>query len=126
MPGTEIKPYQLNPSILERISEQDVQNWLAAKLHQLHAEFSPLVTLEISARHCEYATEKYYDLSVTAHGGGKCATSKPNICTAVEELRNELLSRPSEEAREKRVRAKRLLREAKELENLAAASTTSN
>ncbi|PAW76803.1 MAG: hypothetical protein B9S32_13780 [Verrucomicrobia bacterium Tous-C9LFEB] len=121
MPRAELKHEQLDLTILDRVSEADVQHWLLATLHLLRNELSQLTTLDLNVSRYEGCDS--YRFGVGAHGGGKCSVGERDVAAAISELRVELYNRPDEKAREKREAAARLLREAAELELLAATAT---
>lgn len=111
----------LNPSILDQITEAQVVEWMAAKLDQIRNESGlPIHNFDVEVWRREY-TEYKYDASWSLHAGPCCALTHKTIASAVEEARQELLGNPKEKADEARRKAKALLEEAETMEKLAAA-----
>lgn len=101
-------------STLERVSENDVMMWIAAKLSELR----PAVD-NIQLQGCirNYRNEPpYADVSWTMHGADKVAMTHKSTASCYEHLCQELSDNPKQRAAEARMKAARLMKEAEEIE----------
>ncbi len=105
------------PSILDRISEREVCNWMIAKMEQLRAGSIPgLHYIDLSVH--ENGREPY--CSWGAQGCGECAVSHKTLDEAAKQLRDDIMDSPASKASAKRRAAKSLMEEAEQLEKIAA------
>ncbi len=105
------------PSILDRISEREVCNWMLAKLEQIRATKLPdCHNLCITAFWYDHMSAPETNWGM--HASGECVTSEPNFDIALAKLHNEVLVEPEKKALEKKRQAAELLREAASLEAL--------
>jgi hypothetical protein len=108
----------VDESILERITVEEVEMWLTAKLHSLRVNGLPLSTFEIQAWHRDYRAEQCYDTHWTAHAPGSVCAYGETLDSVCSDIATELKGFPQERAREKRAEARRLLEEAEKLEKV--------
>lgn len=102
------------PSILDRISEKDVNDWLVAQLaHLRKTKISSLYYIDVSVH-------TGYTVNWGMQGGGECVVSCKTMMDAANELHRDILKDPAKKAQEKKEQADLLIAEAKELEQLAA------
>jgi hypothetical protein len=118
-PSTRHKISVPNGAILELISEDEVHQWLAAKLAAIRALGLPAHSIEIEASYRKDYGESYYDVSCSTHGAGKFALTHESFARAVHDFAEELDGNPLQQAAEKRRAAERLKREADELVEMA-------
>lgn len=111
-----IELQEIDASILERITEDQVCLWLAARLAKIR-ESGLKVDLYLACNFRNYygGKEQYYDADWTMHGYGEVAMSHKTIDSACEEMREIVAGNPREKAAAKRREAQRLLREAEDL-----------
>ena len=115
-----IKPQEVDSSILERISEDEICLWMAARLAKLREDgLSVNIDLRVNFRSYYGGNEQYYDVGWTLHGYGEVAMTHKTIDSAVRELREIVACNPRQKAEQKRAEAQRLIKEAEELAALA-------
>jgi len=106
-------------SILDRISEDEITAWMAARLHKLRVDGVEIYTLDLDCWHrSSYGNVQYYDTRFGGHGGGQC-DGQPTVKELVRKLRTKQLNDPAGKAMEKRAKARRLIKEAERLEVIA-------
>ena len=115
-----IKPQEVDSSILERISEDEICLWMAARLAKIR-ESGLNVDLQLKCNFRDYygGKEQYYDADWTMHGYGEVAMTHKTIDSAVRELREIVAGNPRQKAEQKRAEAQRLIKEAEELAALS-------
>lgn len=106
-------------TILERISEEEIAAWMAAKAHTLQSPGLPLESLDIDLWHREGYSKSGYDTGFKIYAGGKHGRGA-TIAEAVREVREKLADNPASRAAEKRRQARAAIKEAEKLEKLAA------
>lgn len=109
----------LDETILERISEQDAQMWMAVRLKKLKESIPCASSLELQADFRHYGSGDYYDTDFSGHALNVCALTHQNVSSVEKELREKLLDNPAEKAEEKRRKARIMIQEAEKLEELA-------
>lgn len=105
-------------SILDRISETEVAAWMVARVHKLRLGGFEVGSMELDCWVRDYRSGRTYDTSFKAHGGGQFAYA-PNIRAMLKELRQKQADDPAGKAMERRSKARRLLKEAERLEEIA-------
>ena len=108
----------LDRSILERITEDDVVMWMAAKLDSVRGQL-PVSCVQLMANFRDYRNDAHYDVNWGMHAADKCTGTQPNTESCIATLKQELLDNPKKRAEAARWKAKELLKEAAELEALA-------
>lgn len=99
-------------NILEQITEEQVMDWMKAKLESVMEGGLPATNLEIQANHfseCDPGN------SICLHAEGQCVVSCKTIDEAISQLTGKI-GDPAKRAAAKREEAGKLLREAAELE----------
>lgn len=109
----------IEASILTQITEEQVGQWLAARLLDVRKTIPLANDLQGTTDFRRHGGIDYIDLSWTVHGGGKVGMTQPSISTAMDDLKEELAGNPKERAAALRWEAKRLLAQAGELESVA-------
>lgn len=110
---------KIDPSILDRVSEEDVTAWVAAKLQSLKPAI-PASCLSVTMHDFSSIRGERFSLSWSLHAADKCSGTSPDVATAFRTVRQELLNRPKERAADIRAKANSLLKEAAQLEELSA------
>lgn len=105
-------------TILERISEDDVTAWLVARLHQLRESGVEMSSMDLECWFRNFHGKSSYVTRFGGHGANQCA-GQPTVKEMVKELRKKQLDDPAGKAREKRDKARRLIKEAERLEVIA-------
>ena len=101
-------------AILERITEDDVMMWMAAKLAYLRPA-ADNIQLQVCVRN--YRNEPpYADVSWTMHGADKVAMTHKSTASCFDHLCQELRDNPKQRASEARRKAALLVKEAEEIE----------
>ena len=111
----------LNADILHRISEAEVCEWLAAKLQLLRGQL-PISCVQLTANFRNYRNDTHYDVHWGMHAADKCTGTQPDTKSCMDTLKQELLDNPRKRAEMARWKAKELLKEAAELEELCQAT----
>lgn len=107
---------EIDAAILDRISEDEVCLWMAARLAKIRESgLNADLNLDVDFRTYYGGKEQYYDAAWTMHGYGEVAMAHRTIASACDELRERVAGNPREKAAKKRAEAERLLREAYEL-----------
>lgn len=117
--STYVKIETVDESILSRISEADVANWMAAKHNEIRQGIPQASGIELESNFRKYRDEQYFDVSWSMHALDKCALNHNSIASACREIRQELLNNPRQRAAEARAKANALLKEAEELESVS-------
>lgn len=106
-------------SILDRITQSDIEAWMLAKLKSLRLQTKlPACTLQLTASLADWSRPPYFYPSWNMHAASACAYDE-RLEKVVEKVTQELLGDPAGKARDKRDKARRLLKEAEKLEKLA-------
>ena len=109
---------EIDHAILDRITLADVQMWMVAKMAALREAGLPIhdLALNVNFRHYCRRDEPYYDTSWSGHAAGACSLSMRTPERVAAELREEIGGNPREKARQARMQAEQLLRQAEALE----------
>lgn len=113
-----IESEEVDQSILERISEDDVQKWLAAKFRELSATGLPLTVMSVDLWPRRRGSGEYFDSGFNIHAID-AISHLPSMARAIEDIRTQLLGDPARVAAEKKRLARELLAEADKLDALA-------
>lgn len=120
----EIDPARIDRAILDRVSEEDVVMWLAAKLVELRGATAGLSRLEFEVHHRSYSNE-HYDFNCSVSGVGCHAMTHKSLASALADARLQIAKNPDDKARKHREKAARHTQLAKEYEQLAARTVAS-
>ena len=115
---TPTKLAEIDHSILDRITQADLQMWLVAKMAALREAGVPIhyLSLSVDFRHYCRRDEPYYDTSWSGHAAGECCLWKRSPELVAGTLSEEIGGNPREKARKARMEAEQLLRQAEALE----------
>lgn len=108
----------LDMTILDRITEAEINEWMCAKMHAAREAGTPIGSMDCEVWHRRYRDQEYYDTKFDGHALGKCAHGKTSG-EMLAELKEKVANNPRERAREKRDEARRAMAEAEKLEALA-------
>ncbi|MBA3354992.1 MAG: hypothetical protein H0U18_03450 [Pyrinomonadaceae bacterium] len=113
-----------DPSVLDKISERDVIEWVAAKLADMRLRNPSLeiycITLDGWYRDGnKYHGDEHYDFSCGLHSQIGLVLSQPSLDNALENLHENIFGNPTERASQKRSEEKVLLEQAEKFESLA-------
>ena len=109
-----------DPKILDRITETEVAEWMAAKLCQLN-EIVPVHVMDVNVWKRKYGgrePEEYCDVQWNMHAPGAISNG-PMISGVISEIKKILSRDPRKQASEKRWQAASLIQEAETLEATA-------
>lgn len=114
--------YQRQPtpdiSILDRLTEAEVRQWMVAKLAQLQTRAFPAHVLEVTSWFRDYKDDSHFDIGWNIHAAGECAMAD-TLDHCVSAIKEQLSGDPESKAAEKRREAKRLLAEAEAFDAVA-------
>lgn len=110
----------IDATILDRITEADVEMWMAAKIQSLRTDV-PAHHLAVSVNFAAGRRPEIYS-SWNFHAGDKCAM-EASIGNCRRIVKEELLNNPKKRAAEFRRKAAVLLKEAAELESFSSETT---
>lgn len=108
----------IDPSILDRISEDDVTMWIAARLQQVREKFPQASSLGVTLHRFNFCRDDRISADWSMHAADKCSGTSPTIAAALKTVRDELMNHPERRAAEARRKAKDLLEEAAQLDAL--------
>ena len=108
----------IDASILERISEDDVTMWIAARLEQIRETLPQAVALGVKLHRFNFARDAHINADWGMHAADKCSGTSPSVAAALKNVRDELMDHPAHRAAEARRKAKDLLEEAAQLDAL--------
>lgn len=106
-------------NILERVSEQDVHDWLKARLSQIRADHIPgchYLDLNASIIHKGEGPQVFCGIQ----SDGECVVCEKDSTVGLKNLMDLVHGDPEKRAKEKRAEAEALLAQVEELEKLAA------
>lgn len=104
-------------SILDRISEQDIHEWLKARFRQIkETQLESITSFNLTVHNFGYGNTEVWS---GMHAAGECVTTEADTAAAATELRAKLMGNPESKALQKRREAESLLKEAQQLEALA-------
>jgi len=109
---------EIDASILERISEDEVAAWLVAKTNSLMSPELPVECIESEVWHRKTYREEYYDHGYKVYAAGKHGYGG-TVAEAAADAREKIADNPRSRAAEKRREAQTALKEAEKLEALA-------
>lgn len=112
----------VDASILDRITEADVEMWMAARLQQVRETLPAASRLDFNASFRYFCKVKDYYVHWGIHAADKCSGTSPSSAAAFKTVRDALLDNPKARAAEARRKAKDLLDDAEKLEALASGS----
>lgn len=111
------KAAEIDPAILDRISEAEIHAWFIARLNLIRATGLPAHTFELDAWY--RGDDDTLDTSYTMHACGECVTGAATIEAACAQLNKLLYGNPAHKAAEKKREAAELLKQAAALDALA-------
>lgn len=117
---TKIEITAVDPTVLERVSEEDVRQWMLAKLLQIRAAGVLAQSFDLKIWFWDYRSSPEMSADFTLHGTGNCSDG-PTVAQAVAELRVKVASDPAAKAQKARRKSRELLKRAEELEKQADA-----
>ena len=120
-PMTRIDPATVDPTVLDRVSEDDVRQWMLAKLLQIRAAGVLANSFDLRCWFWDHRRNEFeMSADFNLHGTGNC-TEGPTVAHAVAELRVKVASDPAAKAQKARSKSRELLKRAEELEKQADA-----
>ena len=108
----------IDASILDRITEDDVTMWIAAKLQQTRETLPQASSLGVNLHRFNFCHDDHISADWGMHAADKCSGTSPTVNAALKAVRDELMDHPARRAAEARRKAKDLLEEAAQLEAL--------
>lgn len=117
---TRVEITAVDPTILDRVSEEDVRQWMLAKLLQIRAAGVLARSFDLKTWFWDYRLNPEMSADFGLHGTGNCADG-PTVAQAVAELRVKVASDPAAKAQKARSKSRELLKRAEELERQAEA-----
>lgn len=118
---------KIDATILDRVSEADVQMWLAAKIMAIRGGVAPLLghmEFDVWFRSYWGGKEQYLDCSINLSGAGGSAHTHKSIESALRDYLLQAADNPDEKAKKHRQKAESHIDQAKRLEELAAKVTS--
>lgn len=112
----------VDQTILTKITEAEVLQWLAARLNQIRETLPAASSLGVDVHYFQFCRDEHLSASWGIHAADKCSGTSPDTATALRTVRDELLNNPQRRAAEARRKAKDLMEEAAQLEALASGS----
>ena len=109
---------EIETSILDRITEDEIVAWMIARMHNLKTESFPISNLELEVWHRNYRGDEHYDSRFSFYVAGEHGYGQ-TIAIGVREVREKIAGNPQSKAAEKRREAAAATREAEKLEALA-------
>lgn len=108
----------IDASILDRITEDEVTMWIAARLQQIRENLPQASCLGVNVHRFNFCHDPHISADWGMHAADKCSGTSPSVAAALKAVRDELMDHPAKRAAEARRKAKDLLEEAAEIEAL--------